>query len=253
MENKPEKPIGHKIIRLDQTTSTNTLIMDTPEYLDNHGLVIVADHQTAGKGRIGRKWASIPGAQLQFSVVVHPTLPKEQIPVMSLLVGVVVAETLEEKLGLKPTLKWPNDVLLDGRKVCGILLELKTLRPKEPLLAIGIGLNCLGSPEDFPPELQDILTTLQANTSAQVDREEILTSLLARMETEYQELVEGGKAALLERWRARANFSNQQVRFPTSKGPQVGVVEGVSEDGFLLVKTDEGEGWALSSGELEWL
>ena len=253
MENITNKRIGHEIIRLEEIESTNTLIMQTPEYLLNHGLVVVADHQTAGRGRIGRKWASVPGKQLQFSAVLHPTVPKEQIPVMSLMVAVVVAEAMEKLLGLAPVLKWPNDILLNEKKVCGILLELKTLRPKEPLLVVGIGLNCFGPVEEFPEEIREQTTTLEVEAGKTFDRETMLSDIMDGLERWFQKLVQGERGDLVNAWRSRANLEGCRVRFPTSRGPEEGDVQGVSDEGFLLVKTADGEGWALSSGELEWL
>ena len=152
-------PIGHTIIRLEETASTNSLVMDTPEYLANHGLVVTARHQTAGRGRVGHSWASVPGLQLQFTVALHPPLPREEVSIISLLAGLAVGEFLQAGLGLQPLLKWPNDVFINARKVCGILVEMRQVRGA-PCLALGIGLNCLGAPSDFPPAVRGLLTTL---------------------------------------------------------------------------------------------
>ena len=246
-------PIGHQIIRLDETESSNTMILNNPAYLENHGMVLVADHQTAGRGRVGRKWVSLPGKQLQFSVVIHPTLPREQVPLMSLMAGVVVAEVLESNLSLKPKLKWPNDVQLGDKKVCGILIELKTLKRKEPWLVVGIGINCLGQSDAFPADVRGLLTTLEEHAEGEIDREILLSGILAGMEKWFQRLVAGESEALLDAWRERAELEGKRVRFPTSRGPEEGDVKGISEEGFLLVETAEGEGFALSSGIVEWL
>ena len=111
------KPIGHTIIRLDEVESTSTLMLEDSAYLENHGLVVIARHQTGGRGRMGRRWASLPGGQLQFSLVLHPNLPPQEVPLLSLVSGLAVARALEDVLALRPALKWPNDVLLGGGKV----------------------------------------------------------------------------------------------------------------------------------------
>ena len=117
------RPIGHHVVRLEEVESTNTLVLQNPDYLEHHGLVVLARHQTGGRGRMGRRWASLPGQQLQFTVVLHPILPPEDFSIFSLLGGVAVAQAVEERVGLSPRLKWPNDIMVDGGKVCGILLE----------------------------------------------------------------------------------------------------------------------------------
>lgn len=251
---QPLKPIGHTIIRLDETTSTNTLVMESEEYLENHGLVVTARHQTAGRGRIGRKWHSLPGSQLQFSTVIHPPLPREQVPVTSLMTGLAVAETLEAQLALQPKLKWPNDVLLGGRKVCGILMELKMRHRKDdPRLVVGVGINCLGGPGDYPVELRDTLTTLAHETGSEVDMERLLQGVLKALDSWFTRLVKGARPALLEGWNSRADLAGKKVRFRAAGGPKTGRAAGITEEGFLVVETEGGGRHIHTSGEIEWL
>lgn len=247
----PPNTIGHTVIRLEEAASTNSLVMENPDYLGNHGLVLLARHQTAGRGRVGRAWASVPGLQLQFTVVLHPPLSREEVSIISLLAGLAVAESLESQLGLRPLLKWPNDVFLGGRKVCGILVEMKQVNAN-PCLALGIGLNCLGAPGDFPPHVRGLLTTLSHEAGAPVEMEAVFKAVLESLERQYQRLLHGGKAKLLEEWSALAHLPGRVLRYPTSEGLRRGEALGLSPEGFLMIATSEGGTHLHVSGELEW-
>ena len=251
MNGAPPNMLGHTVIRLKEAASTNSLVMETPDYLGNHGLVLLAGHQTAGRGRVGRKWASVPGLQLQFTVVLHPPLPREQVSIISLLAGLAVGECLKSLPGLQPLLKWPNDVILNGRKVCGILVEMKQVQTG-PRLALGIGLNCLGAPEDFPPDVRGLLTTLSHEAGAPVEMEAVFKAVLEALQSRYQRLLHGGKAALLEDWSALADLPGRAVRYPTAEGERRGEALGLSPEGYLLIATSEGGTHVHASGELEW-
>lgn len=247
------KPIGHIILRYDEVTSTNTLILGDEALLSNHGLVMVARHQTAGRGRMGRVWASVPGAQLQFSVVVHPRLPDAQVPLIALVAGLAVARGIARATGLRPVLRWPNDLFLDGRKVCGILVEAKPDAAGRPRLVVGIGINCQGRAEDFPPQVRPILTTLAQSLGAPVDNEAVLQAVLAELESALARLEAGERQALLEEWQRHAQFRGGRVRWQTPRGSLTAIVEGLSAEGFLMARDDAGRLHTLVSSELEWL
>lgn len=247
------KPIGHQIIRLEEADSTNTLLLENPEYLGNHGLVMIARHQTAGRGRMGRQWASIPDAQLQFSVVMHPDIDVADIPLVSLAAGVAVADALEAVTGVSPRLKWPNDVMIDQRKVCGILVETQPGQGKSTHLVVGIGINCLGGIQDYPQELRDILTTVAEASAKPVDKEALLLAVLRNLEAQHTLLRRGGKADLLQAWRKRGALQGRRVRVETPNGEQEGVALDLSEAGFLVVRLDSGETHHQVSGNVVWL
>lgn len=246
-------PIGHTIIRLHEVVSTNTLVMETEHYLAQHGLVVVARHQTGGRGRIGKKWVSLPGAQLQFSTVVHPKIPRDEVPAMALMAGVAVAEGLERGLGLEPTLKWPNDVLLGGKKVCGILVEMKTDSAGSPRVVVGIGINCNGSERDFPAGLRPLLTTLEHHAGGPVELDQLLGEILPRIEAWQERLDAGGKSEMLEAWQGRAHLGGRKLRYPTPQGAREGRAVGLTEEGYLLIETPGGGRQIHVSGEIEWL
>ena len=141
--------IGNRIIRLDEVDSTNSYLKGRNDLLQHHGLVVIADMQTSGRGRVGREFVSLRGKNLTFSVVLHPELPLGEIQVLSLLAGVAVSRVLEKYLN-KIRLKWPNDVLVCEKKICGILLEAITIPEQSfPVLMMGIGLNTKGCINDY--------------------------------------------------------------------------------------------------------
>ncbi|MCH8882104.1 MAG: biotin--[acetyl-CoA-carboxylase] ligase [SAR324 cluster bacterium] len=247
------KPIGHTILRLEETHSTNTLVMETEEYLENHGLVVLARHQTAGRGRMGRSFASVPGAQLLFTVSIHPRAAPQDLAASSLVAGLAVAEGIETALGAEPRLKWPNDVTLNGRKVCGILTELKQGPRGAVRLVVGIGINCQGTAEDFPPELHGVLTTLAAETGRDFDNETVLQAVLGHLEADYRRLDAGERPALLDGWRKRAHLAGRRVRFSVGKESRDGTAEDISGEGHLLIRTPDGALHTQASGSVEWL
>lgn len=247
------KPIGHTILRRESVTSTNTLILEDETLLANHGLVMTANHQTAGRGRMGRAWASIPGAQLQFSVVVHPQVREADVPVIALIAGLAVAWGIREATALEPRLRWPNDVFLAGRKVCGILVEAKPDTAGRPRLVIGIGINCQGRAEDFPPEVRPILITLAEASGRPVDNERVLQAVLRSLDRLLTRLDAGGKRALLEEWQRHADLVGARVRFPTPRGAVTATVEGVNAEGFLSARDGAGRIHTIVSSDLQWL
>ncbi len=247
------KPIGHTILRYDEVSSTNTLLVADTARLENHGLVVVARHQTAGRGRLGRRWVSLPGRQLQFSLVLHPPLPRERVGLVSLVVGLAVGRFLRDGLGLSPRLKWPNDVFLNGRKVCGVLVEMRQGAGGAPRLVVGIGINCLGSPEEFPPEVRALLTTLAHESGAEVDLEAVLQGILAQLQQAFLALGAGEAALLLEAWEGLAEMKGRRLRYPTPEGIMAGTALELTPEGHLLIETAAGGRHIHLSGELEWL
>ncbi|MDH5751816.1 MAG: biotin--[acetyl-CoA-carboxylase] ligase [Deltaproteobacteria bacterium] len=251
------KPIGHRIIRLEEVHSTNTLLLENEQYMDEHGLVALARHQTQGRGRMGRTWTSLSGRQLQFSVVLHPPLRAEELPAMSLVCGLAVARALEESNGLSPRLKWPNDVLIEGRKVCGILVESRPGTSGEQRLVVGIGINCRGPSADYPEDIRGGLTTLEEALTilgrGPVDEEEVLQAVLAELESLHERLVRGEMSLVLEEWKHRAVLKGQRVALDTPAGRREGQPLDITSEGYLLIELDGGERIRQISGEVLWL
>ena len=272
--------IGNRIIRLDEVDSTNSYLKGRNDLLQQHGLVVIADMQTSGRGRVGREFVSLRGKNLTFSVVLHPELPLGEIQVLSLLAGVAVSRVLEKYLN-KIRLKWPNDVLVCEKKICGILLEAITIPEQSfPVLVMGIGLNTKGCLNDYPEELQDIVTTIESEISRNfkivsetekapdLENETIFQQLLLELECCMEEFSGGfenlrelnnsasGYSALLQEWLQRAQAIGRKVHSLRDAEEMakdtgtVGTIEGLTKDGYLQIRTETGHIMTHVSGDI---
>ena len=272
--------IGNRIIRLDEVDSTNSYLKGRNDLLQQHGLVVIADMQTSGRGRVGREFISLRGKNLTFSVVLHPELPLGEIQVLSLLAGVAVSRVLEKYLN-KIRLKWPNDVLVCEKKICGILLEAITIPEQSfPVLVMGIGLNTKGCLNDYPEELQDIVTTIESEisrnfkivseteTAPNLGNETVFQQLLLELECCMEEFSGGsenlrklnnsasGYSALLQEWLLRAQAIGRKVHSLSDTEEiakdtgTVGTIEGLTKDGYLQIRTETGHIMTHVSGDI---
>ena len=191
------------------------------------GTVVVAEAQTAGRGRRGRSWLDEPGASLLTSIILRPRLEPARLPTLSLAAGVAVVEALERVTGLKPRLKWPNDVLVDGRKLAGILLESR-IGPS-PLVVLGIGVNL--AQRVFPADLAERATSVRLATGRRVDADALLTALLESLDAWRTRLETEGWAPIRERWRALTETLGRRVSIDGVQG----IAVDVDEDGALIV------------------
>jgi len=272
--------IGKRIIRLSEVGSTNTYLKDNSELLKEHGLVVIAEMQTSGRGRAGRKFVSLPDKNVTFSVVLHPGLALGEVQVFALLAGIVVARVLEKYInGVR--LKWPNDVLVNGKKICGILLETITIPQQNfPVLILGIGLNTKGFLKEYPQELQKIVTTLEAEiyqnsnvingTEDQpaLENETVFQLLLSELECCFAEFSNNttanrevgylinARSALLNEWLKRSQAKGRKVRSLNNVEEQlkgsgtVGTIEGLTKEGYLQIRTETGEIMTHVSGDI---
>jgi BirA family biotin operon repressor/biotin-[acetyl-CoA-carboxylase] ligase len=215
------------------------------------GLVVAADAQTAGRGRLGRSWHSPPGESLYVSLLLRPARPAAEIPPLTLLAGAAVADALAP-LGVTPRLKWPNDLQLVGkdgvrRKLCGILTEMATAGARVEHVVVGIGLNVNGL--SFPPELAGRATSLRAALGHAVDRTAVLAAVLAAFEPRYAEFERRGPSAAVDGFDAYALLPDR-CRVTTGGEPLEGVALGVDPDGALRLRDDAGHVHRVISGEL---
>ena len=272
--------IGCHIIRLKEIDSTNSYLKDKSELLQRNGLVVIAEMQVSGRGRAGRKFTSVIGNNVTFSVVLHPNLPLEEIQIFALLAGVAVARVLENYVK-NIRLKWPNDVLVNEKKICGILLETINIPDHSfPVLIMGIGLNTKGCPNDYPEELQNIVTTIESEmspisdisskteTAPALKNESIFQQLLLELDsclekfslvsanTQNSDKTTSGRSSLLQEWLQRAkalgrkvcSLNNVEERVKDSG--TVGIIEGLTREGYLQIRTDSGQILTHVSGDI---
>lgn len=240
--------LGRTLIHRDECESTNTLAFSEGVAGAPHGLTVVADAQTSGRGRRGREWHSAKGDGLYASVLLRPELMPQAAPPLAFAAAVAVAEALEETLDLEPRLKWPNDVLLGGRKICGILLEMSAEPERVAFVVCGIGLNVNAT--SLPPELSDRATSLRQELGTPVARPLVLAPILASLERWVDRYVDEGFAPLRQAWLARAAHLGQEVRVETPNGTILGVAETLDADGALVLRLSTGESKRILVGDV---
>jgi len=218
----------------------------------SEGMVVLSESQTKGRGRQGRFWSSAAGKSLAFSILLRPSLKADELSEITLAAAVGVAKTMEF-FRLNPQIKWPNDLLLGRRKVCGILTEMGPKKDKMPSVVLGIGINLNQASVDFPKELRQIATSFYRFSGRRIDRVRFFQILMLHLEETYQWVVERRFSKVLSEWRKRAVTLNQQVK--VSQGHHVfhGQVLDLDEMGALLVRNDLGMIERVTSGDVEIL
>ena len=212
------------------------------------GAVFVAEQQTAGRGRGGHSWESAQSLGVYCSVVLRPVLSPGHALLLSLIAGIAVAEAVEQTTSLHPDLRWPNDVLLNGRKFCGILTEMNAEPTRVRHVVVGIGINV--NQPSFTGELEPIATSLRIESGRQWSRVELTAALLKSLDSEYRKLIAGpaARAAVLRKFEERSSFARARHVIVDEDGSYEGVTEGLDERGFLLVRTLGGLRTVLSGG-----
>jgi BirA family transcriptional regulator, biotin operon repressor / biotin---[acetyl-CoA-carboxylase] ligase len=268
-----------------ETGSTNTDAMALARNGGPEGIVVVADHQTGGRGRQGRTWVAPPGASLLVTVVLRP--PARVVGLAAMAVAVAMAEGVEEVTGWAPGLKWPNDLVVRGdtapgpatsgensdfdtdvehrpvdRKLAGILAEAdwppgttasggwREPAPHERLpVVVGVGIN-VNWPRELPDEIADIATALNHLTGTEVDRVDLLVAFLERLESRYGGLVQDGPAGLLDEWRRRSATLGRRVRVDLGSRDVEGVAVDITDDGHIVVESPEGDRRTFAVGDV---
>ncbi len=238
--------IGRTLWYHESVTSTMDVARDEARASASEGAVALAEEQTAGRGRMGRSWVSPAGVNLYFTVVLRPGL--EHLRQLAVIAPLAVCHGIEETTGLQPRIKWPNDVLLDGKKVCGMLPESE-LDGDELLFAlIGIGININLDVAAYP-EISELATSIRAELGREMAREEILAATLNHLETLYQALRRGEVVSM--GWKQRLDTLGQHVRVHTAGGEaDAGVAVDADSDGALILRRDDGSHVRVEAGEV---
>lgn len=236
------------VLTFDTLDSTNTEAMKQARLGAPEGLCIVAHKQTAGRGRHGRTWVSEKGAGLYFSIVLRPIVEARYLPLLTLMTGVAVHDTLEE-YRLKPDIKWVNDILIDEKKIAGILAEAVESATGLAVI-VGIGTNIRSA--NFPPEIADTATSIEKH-SDEIPSKDDLTNKLCGFLTYFYDILqkENGTKEILNEWRRRSTyFSGKHVRVTLERKTIIGITDGLEENGALRVRTDEGVE-VIQAGDVE--
>jgi BirA family biotin operon repressor/biotin-[acetyl-CoA-carboxylase] ligase len=235
----------------DELGSTNTALMEEALAGAREGLVVVADHQTAGRGRLGRTWSAEPGTALLVSVLLRPPLPVEEMAVVLMAAGLAACDGVEAGAGFRPGLKWPNDLVVGDRKLAGLLTE--STGGSDPGVVLGLGVNV--SAGAYPAELAGEATSCEEEGGRAVDRAELLIGLLTALELRYATAVgPDGRPATLAAYRADSATLGRRVRVDLTAGDQVeGEAAGVADDGRLVVVDDTGGEHLVHVGDVKHL
>jgi BirA family transcriptional regulator, biotin operon repressor / biotin---[acetyl-CoA-carboxylase] ligase len=249
---------GRPFRYFDEIGSTNTEALEWSREGAPHGALVVTDHQTQGRGRLGRGWFSEPGTSLQLSLILRPVLPLDVFGLMSTALGLACAEAIEDLTPLRVSLKWPNDVMVGDRKVAGILVETRVAGHKVDVAVAGMGLN-VSPPERWPDDLAGRTTTVatelaSAGFDPHLDRSQLLAVLLGRIEALYP-LVETGRGAaeIIRRAAGRSQVLGREVIVQPADGPRVrGVATRLLPSGALEIAAQAGH-LSFHAGEIAGL
>jgi BirA family biotin operon repressor/biotin-[acetyl-CoA-carboxylase] ligase len=241
--------IGHKVVHYLKTGSTNDDAFELASQGAPHGTVVLAEEQTAGRGRFGRAWHSERSSGIYSSILLRPPLPPSAAPALTLMAAVAAHDAVESSTGLNADIRWPNDLLVAGRKLCGILTEMNAEVDCLHAVVIGIGINV--NHRQLPPELRTIATSVYLETGKLQARLPILISLLKHLETYYQLLLQQGSGAIAERWAAVSSYAcGKRIRVVSGEGEFYAVTLGLEPSGALRVRRDDGREESLVAGEI---
>ncbi len=227
---------GNKIYTFETIDSTNNCARALAGCWAEEGTVIIAEQQTAGKGRLGRVWQANPQENLTFSLILRPSISPESINLLPLYVAVAVAEAVEKTTGLKVECKWPNDLLIGGKKFAGILLEGSVKQNVVEHIVIGIGINV--NQQKFSSELEHRATSLRIASKKELDRTELFRKILYSLEKHYQDFVAKGFQTVLPHWLSYSSMVNKQISVSQQGNVFSGIVKGISTDGGLVLESN---------------
>jgi len=237
--------LGHTIHRLGEVVSTQIEAARLAAEGASEGTVVTATHQSAGRGRRGRQGLAAPGQSLLMSIVLRPPIPPGLAPQLSLVAAVAVADALG-LAGATAAIRWPNDVMVGKRKICGLLPEAVTMRDGAlEHVILGIGLNV--NQAEFPAPIRELATSMRIETGVERPVDEILAAVLAALEDRYQRFVQAGVGSLLPAWLERAQGIGGRA---TAADGREGIAVGLDLDGALLLRTESGETMRVVAGEV---
>lgn len=246
------KKYGQNIRYIETCPSTQFLAHEEAQSGAVDGTVVLAEEQTAGKGRMARVWESKAAKGIWMSVITRPLLAPHQAPQMTLVAAVAVTRAIEDITGLSAQIKWPNDILINGKKVTGILTELQADPDVVKAIILGIGINVNQSAADFPLELSAIATSLKMEAGEQVNRAALIAKILRYLEDYTKLYEEHGFAPIKLLWEGYSNTAGKRIRAVMINETIEGTALGISEAGMLELKMDDGTIRGIYSADIEF-
>lgn len=242
--------IGRDIRVFQETTSTNDIVEKLARDGVKEGAVVFAESQTKGRGRLGRKWVSPARQGLWFSVLLRPKLLPPEATQLTVAAATALARGIQRVTGLSPDIKWPNDLLLNGRKTAGILTEMSAEVDRVHHVILGIGLDVNQTAADFPVEVRSLATSLRLASGRVVSRAELAVAILKELDRDYDRICQGGFAAVADEWETRCATLGQNVVVLIGDRRVRGRAESLDDDGALLVRTEHGRLERILGGDV---
>jgi len=252
MKHGKSKIVGQKIHYFSEVTSTNDVAKKLATLGAEEGTMVIAEAQTCGRGRLGKGWLS-PKGGLWFSVILYPKVKAKDAFKITFLTAVAIAKTIKKMLKLNAEIEWPNDVLVNGKKVCGILTETSIRGDTLDSVIVGVGINANIDSNFFPEDLKKIATTLSAEVKKEVDREKLLRKLLEELEVYYRMLKENNFDSILEEWKQLNHLFGANVEVISFNEKIEGQAVNVDQNGALIIKLADGTTRKVFSGDVTYL
>jgi BirA family biotin operon repressor/biotin-[acetyl-CoA-carboxylase] ligase len=244
------KVIGRDIRVFQETTSTNDVVEKLAHDGVSEGAVVFAESQTQGRGRLGRKWISPAGKGLWFSILLRPNLRPQEATQLTIAAATALWRAIHAETGLSAEIKWPNDMLLRGKKVAGILTEMSAELDRVKYLVLGVGVDVNLAPGEFPPDVRKIATSLRAELGQPILRAELATAVLRELDRDYERVCGGLFAELANEWEAHCTTIGRQVTISIGERRVRGRAESLDDDGALLVRTEHGHLERIIGGDV---
>ena len=240
---------GRKVVYYDETDSTNNRAKDSGEKNGAHGTLFIADKQNAGTGRRGRAWESPSGKSIYMTILLRPQITPDKAPMLTLIMGLSVAEGIRKVSGAETEIKWPNDIVMNKKKVCGILTEMATEMEYVNYVVIGVGINV--NQEYFSEGIKEIATSLYEETGTVYQRSELIAAVLERFEKNYEMFLETGDlSAVRKAYDSILVNRGQEVKVLEPGNEYRAVAEGINKNGELIVRLSDGRQKNIFAGEV---
>lgn len=244
------KVIGRDIRVFEETTSTNDVIEKLARDNVKEGVVVFAESQSRGRGRLGRKWISPARKGLWFSVLLRPDLRPQEATQMTVASATALRRAIGTITGLKPSIKWPNDIQIKGKKTAGILTELSAELDRVKHIILGIGVDVNLTAAEFPADLRKLATSLKIETGKTVSRADLAIEVLRELDTDYARVCSGDFQAIADEWEEHCGTIGQEVTIQVGERRIHGRAEALDDDGALLVRTEHGHLEHVTGGDV---
>jgi BirA family biotin operon repressor/biotin-[acetyl-CoA-carboxylase] ligase len=244
---------AREILSLAETDSTNLRAKELAAGGAPEGTVVIAERQTEGRGRKGRSWFSPAGGGIYISMILRPTMPPNEAPGITLMTGIAAAEALSSVTTLDARIKWPNDILVHGKKIAGILTEISTEMDRIDYVVVGLGLNVNIPRESLAEELQERATSVLIETGMHHARVGLIQAILEQFETYYRTLQDEGFEPIRKRWKELSNIIGQRISVEMIGRVRTGRAVDIGTDGVLILEDEQGGLERIASGDVTLL